>query len=95
MMKSEISTRRGRSASTIALAAVVFGALVVYPLSLGPVVWATSAMTNRSVETFGILNAIYFPLEWICAQLPDQVLEIYSSWNIWWLSLPGGTIYPA
>jgi hypothetical protein len=79
-----------RPGAKVWVSVLLFVALVVYPLSMGPVYWAVSAATERSAYAFGILSIVYLPVVFSCSIFPDWLVEPYQLYLMCWYGLPVG-----
>lgn len=64
-------------------AALLLAAIVVYPLSLGPVAWLDTKLGSpKWLETFG--TVVYAPMSYSVEHGPQRVTECYMSFINWW-----------
>jgi hypothetical protein len=74
--------KRERWAKRTAVALIV--ALVVYPLSLGPLVWASTHGLIRSETHNWIAGHVYAPVLWAWRDGPDFLKVIFREYvNLW------------
>jgi hypothetical protein len=77
-----IVNRRERWARRTAVALIVL--LVVYPLSLGPLVWATTHGLIRSETHNWIAGYVYAPVLWAWRDGPKSVKVILHEYTKLW-----------